>query len=91
MLLCGLIYGYVTSVRAQEDREEHLNEIHISGQSLAIISIAFALFGILFIVNTLMCCYNACALSRYHNKRKHKISHFDDSSDELDDPIQLQY
>lgn len=59
------------------------NGIFISGESLKIISIAFGLFGILFIANTIMCCYNCYAFSLYWNKRKHKVSHFNE--DGLDD------
>ena len=63
-------------------RTDHENEIFISGNSLAVISISFGLFGVLFIVNTIMCCYNCYAFSLFANKRKFKVSRFDEDSDD---------
>ena len=61
------------------------DRVYISGQSLKIISVAFGLFGILFIANSIMCCYNCYAFSLYWNKRKHHVTHFnDDDHDDYD-------
>ena len=62
------------------------NGIYISGDSLKLISIAFSLFGVLFIVNTIMCCYNCYSFSLYLDaKQKKKLMHFDEEDDYYED------